>query len=111
MDAETHIPSGEQKRRGFSVGIRWLGGRSLHTTRSIAHIFLGSMSRLICMIFVADLIACRLSLFISVMKRPVTPRLWSGFIAWLLQMVPVAPSLAGWCEEFCGVRVSEALAA
>jgi hypothetical protein len=29
---------------------------------------------------------------ISVMKRPVTPRLWSGFIAWLLQMVPVAPS-------------------
>ena len=24
---------------GFSVGIRWLGGRSLHTTRSIARLF------------------------------------------------------------------------
>jgi len=42
MDAETHnIPPGEQKRKGFSVGIRWLGGRSLHTTRSIAKVFLG----------------------------------------------------------------------
>ena len=53
MDAETHnIPSGEQKRKGFSVGIRWLGGKGLHTTRSIARIFVGlySMSRLICMI-------------------------------------------------------------
>jgi hypothetical protein len=60
MDAETHnIPPGEQKRRGFSVGIRWLGGVGLHTTRSIAHIFVGvcSMSCLICMVFVADLIA------------------------------------------------------
>jgi len=43
MDAETHnIPSGEQKRKGFSVGIRWLRGRGLHTTRSrIAQIVLG----------------------------------------------------------------------
>jgi hypothetical protein len=41
MDAKTHIPSGEQKRRGFSVGIRWLGGRGLHTTRSITQIFVG----------------------------------------------------------------------
>jgi len=33
-DAETHnIPPGDQKRRGFSVRIKWLGGRSLHTTR------------------------------------------------------------------------------
>ena len=35
----------------------------LHTTRSIAHIFVGFvfMSPLICMILVADLIACRLN--------------------------------------------------
>jgi hypothetical protein len=42
MDAETHIPYLEnKKKRSFSVGDRWLGGRSLHTTRSIAHIFVG----------------------------------------------------------------------
>jgi hypothetical protein len=42
MNAETHnISLGEQKRRGVSVGIRWLGGRALHTTRSVALIFLG----------------------------------------------------------------------
>jgi len=37
-------------KRGFSVGIRWLGGRGLHTTRTIAQI----------LVFVADLIACKL---------------------------------------------------
>jgi len=43
------------------------------------------MSRLICMILVADLIACRLDLFINVVAcRPVTPRLWNGFLVWLL---------------------------
>jgi hypothetical protein len=36
MDAETHnIPPEEWNKRSVSVGIRWLGGRSLHTTRSI----------------------------------------------------------------------------
>jgi hypothetical protein len=40
MDAETHILPGEQKRKGFSMGIRWLGGRDLHTTRGIAQMFL-----------------------------------------------------------------------
>jgi len=36
MDAETHnIPPGELVWRSFSVGIKWLGGRSLHTTRSL----------------------------------------------------------------------------
>jgi hypothetical protein len=64
MDAETHnIPPGmeKKKKRSFSVGIRWLGGRILHTTRNIAQIFGGvnSMSHLICMNFVADLLACR----------------------------------------------------
>ena len=35
--------------------------------------------------FVADLIARRLNLFMSVAAfRPVTPRLWSGFLVWLL---------------------------
>jgi hypothetical protein len=28
-------------KKCFSVGIRWLGGRSLHTTRGIAQIFVG----------------------------------------------------------------------
>jgi hypothetical protein len=42
MDTETHsIPPGEQKRKGFSVGIRWLEGGGLETTRSIAQIFVG----------------------------------------------------------------------
>jgi hypothetical protein len=31
----------KNKNKKFSVGIRWLGGRSLHTTRSIAQIFVG----------------------------------------------------------------------
>ena len=30
-----------RERRSFSVGIRWLGGRSLHTTSRIAQIFFG----------------------------------------------------------------------
>ena len=42
-------------------------------------------SRLICMNSVADLIACRLNFAMSAMAcRPVTPRLWSGFLVWLL---------------------------
>jgi len=40
------------------------------------------MTRLICKILVADLIACRLDFFMSAV--PVTPRLWSGFLVWLL---------------------------
>jgi len=46
------------------------------------------------MILVADLIVCRLDFFMSAVHacRPVTPRLWSEFLVWLLQMVPVAPS-------------------
>jgi hypothetical protein len=68
------------------VGIRWLGGRSLHTARSFAQILVGSsMSLLICLKFVVDLVACRLSVFTSAVAcRPVTQRLWSGFLAWLL---------------------------
>ena len=31
----------ENKKKSFSVGGRWLEGRSLHTTRSVAHIFVG----------------------------------------------------------------------
>ena len=42
-----------------------------------------SMSRLICMILVADLIACRFFMN-AVARRPVTPRLWSGFLVWQL---------------------------
>jgi len=43
------------------------------------------MSRLVCTIFVADLIACRRYFFMAVVaSRPVTARLWSGFLVWLL---------------------------
>jgi hypothetical protein len=43
------------------------------------------MSRLICIMFVTDLIACRLDFNMSaVARRPVTPRLWSGLLVWLL---------------------------
>ena len=60
------------------------------------------------MVFVADLIACRLNLLMSAVAcRLVAPRLWSGFLVWLLQTL----LLAGWCGGFCGVRVSKALAA
>jgi hypothetical protein len=34
---KTHLEG--ENRMGFSVGIRWLGGMGLHTTRSIAQIF------------------------------------------------------------------------
>jgi hypothetical protein len=62
------------------------------------------------MIFAADLIACRLNSFMSaVARRSVTPRLWSGFLVWLLYMVPVAPSRI--VLGVYGVQVSEALAA
>jgi len=64
------------------VGSRWSGGRGLHTTRSIAQIFVGvvfnAMSRLNCMTLVVGLIACRLDFFMSAVRAcwPVTPRLW-----------------------------------
>ena len=68
MDADTHnVSSGEQKRRGFLVGIRWLGGRGLHTTRSVAHIFLRVVVDVLSYlyVFVADLMACKLDFFMS----------------------------------------------
>ena len=34
-------PGKQQKRKGSSVWIRWLGGRSLHTTRSITQVIVG----------------------------------------------------------------------
>jgi hypothetical protein len=40
MDAETHTTHPENKnRRSFSMEIRCLGGRGLHTNKSIAQIF------------------------------------------------------------------------
>ena len=78
-----NISPGKYNKRSFTVGIRWLGGRSLHTTRSIAQIFVGVVfnARVICMICVADLIACRLNFHECC---GLTPRLWSGFLVWLL---------------------------
>jgi len=53
-----------------------------HRYRSDMFGGLCSMSRPICMIFVADLIARRLRIFISAVA--VTPRLCSMFLGWLL---------------------------
>jgi hypothetical protein len=56
----------------LSVLLRYFGG-------------LCSMSRLICMISVPDLIACRLNFIIgAVAYRPVTLRMWSRFLVWPL---------------------------
>ena len=66
-----NIPPGEQKRKGFSVGIRWPGGRGLHTTRSIAQVVnlgLRSMLRLVWMNFVANLMARKLSFIYHVCR-------------------------------------------
>jgi len=85
-----------KNKRSFLVGVRWLEGEAYTPTEVLLRYLWGlcSMSRLICMIFVVDLIALSLNFFTSVVAcRPVTPRLWSGFLVWLLQMV----LLAGWC--------------
>jgi len=68
---ETHnIPFGVLKRIDFLVGIRWLGGRGLHTTRSIALTFLGVLFNLSHLYdFVAGLIACRLIYFMSAERK------------------------------------------
>jgi hypothetical protein len=73
-----------------------LGGRSLHTTRSIAQIFVGlcSMSRLIYLILL-----CRHKFSISAANS------LCGCCKWYLML------LAGCCEGFCSVRMYEALAA
>jgi len=57
-DAKTHLENKNKKiREAFQwSGIRWLGGRGLHTTRSIAQMFLG-VSCLICLVYVADVTA------------------------------------------------------
>ena len=86
MQHTTSHPENKNKR-SFSVGIRWLGGRSLHTTRSTAQIFVGVVFNVSSYLYVlvADLIAYRLNLFMSAAaRRPVTPRLWSGFLVRLL---------------------------
>jgi hypothetical protein len=59
------------------------------------------MSRLICMISVADLIACRLSFFMSDLRDCEVVFL-CGCCRWYLLL------LARWCGGFCDVRVSEA---
>jgi hypothetical protein len=77
----------ENKKISFSVGIRWLKAASCTPPGTLLRYLWGmySMSRLILMIFVADLIKCRLNYFMSVVAcRPVTPRLWSEFFVWLL---------------------------
>jgi len=55
-----------------------------------------AMSCLICMFFVADLMAYKLSCFLCCACRPVTARLCCKFIVWLLKLVPVAPNTMVW---------------
>jgi hypothetical protein len=55
MDAETHNHLENKYKRGFSVGVRWLGGRSLHTTKSIALKLIGVVFNISSPFFVADL--------------------------------------------------------
>ena len=50
-------------KRNVSVGIRWLGGRGLHTTRRIAQIFVGVVFNVSSHLYDLLLIACRLSCF------------------------------------------------
>jgi len=82
----SHIEN--KTREAFQWGS---GGRSLRTTRSIAQMFLRVVLTVSFHLydFVADLIAFRLNFSMSAC-RPVILRLWSGFLVWLLQMVPVA---------------------
>jgi len=96
---ETQHPTWRIKMREAS---QWgsggrLGGRSLqHHQEYCSDIFGGCIQCLfsfVCL-FVAGLIACRL--FFHECCRPVTLRLWSGFLMWLLLMVPVAPSWMMW---------------
>ena len=68
----------------FSVGGRWLGGRSLHTTRCIAQIFvevvINVSSHLYGFCCKSDCI--RLHFFMTAVHvdQHATPRLWSGFL-------------------------------
>jgi hypothetical protein len=71
MQRHTTTHLGNKTKRSVSV----IG----HTTRSIAQIFVGLVFNVFtCMIFVAKegAVACR--------PPAVTPRLWSGFLVWLL---------------------------
>jgi hypothetical protein len=90
MDAETHNTLlGKQKRKASQWGSGgWEAEACTPPGVLLRYLWgLNSMSRHICMIFVADLTACRLDFFTSVAAvacRPATPRLWSGFLVWLL---------------------------
>jgi len=104
MQRHTRTSHLENKnKRSFLVGSGGWEAKACNTARSIARIFLGvvfNVSHLY--VFVANLIACRLDFITSAVAcRPVTPRLWSGFLVWPLYTVPFL--LAGWYEGFYGV--------
>ena len=65
MDADTHdIPPGKQKRKSFSLGIRWLGGRGLHTAHHQEYYsdILRDCVGCLGMISIRNLMACMLNL-------------------------------------------------
>jgi hypothetical protein len=77
------------------------GGRDLYTHQEyFSDMFEGCVQcRVSSVWFCCGSIDCtgRLSVCMSAVAcRPVTPRLWSGFLVWLLQKVPVAPSRMVW---------------
>ena len=75
----------ENKDKLFS-GDQVVGRQKLaHHQEYCSDICGGCVQYLNHMIFVVDLIACRLNCFMSAVAfTPVTPRLWSGFLVWLL---------------------------
>jgi hypothetical protein len=75
-----------KNKRSFSVGIRWLGGRDLHSTRSIAQMLVGVVFNVSSHLyyFCCGSACMYASIFQECCGRPATPRLWSGFLLWLL---------------------------
>jgi hypothetical protein len=96
------------------VGVRWLGDRSLPTTRSINQIFLGVVFIVSSHLhdYVADLIACRLTYFMSAVACMQTNNFeaveWGPYVA---ALDGASCSLQDGVKVFAGRVLSEALEA
>ena len=91
----------ENKQNNYLVGIRWLGGMGLHTTRSFAQIFVGVVFNVSSHLY--DF--CCGYFFMSAVKlRGCGVGSLCGCCKWCLLL------LAGWCGGFSGVQESEAYA-
>ena len=113
MGADTHnIPPGEYKI-SFSVGIRWLRGRSLHITRSTTNaqycsdICGGCIQCLVGFCCGSD--RMQASFFMSAVASNSEAVEWVPYVA-AVTGACCSSQQAGWCEGFHGVRISEAIA-